>query len=108
MEITEKNTGAKIPYEIDGNRITFDGDLGIDLEKRQKDYDSQVDICRNADGDLEIGAKGSVRYVAQITIPAAEYDVEEGEENENGEKTETKTRRAFDIGKARLTLWAID
>ena len=37
MIIVEKNTGPKIPYEVNGTVITFDDELSLKLQKLQKD-----------------------------------------------------------------------
>ncbi|MCD7857720.1 MAG: hypothetical protein LUG55_08000 [Clostridiales bacterium] len=102
MFIIEKNEGEKIPYEVNGTKVCFDDDLSVDLAKRQKDYDTQIDICYDADGDLTTSAKSGIRYVAQIDIPAAVYASED-----SGEEA-TQTKQPLDMDSVTLTLWAID
>ncbi len=103
MIIIEKNKGEKIPYEVNGTKVCFDDDLSVDLAKRQKDYDTQIDICYDADGDLTTSAKSGIRYVAQIDIPAATYTTSESDDGET-----TQTKDALDMDSVTLTLWAID
>ena len=48
MIIVEKNQGTKIPYEVDGTRITFADDLSLNLAKREEDWPVHIDICAGA------------------------------------------------------------
>lgn len=101
MNVIEKNEGPKIPYEVIGKKICFDDDLTINLSKRQKDDAEHIDICYDRDGELVIGAAAGRSYVAEIDIPAKEYEIEgEGEE-------QTITPLPLDMDKVTLTLWAI-
>ena len=52
MNIIHKNEGAKIPYEVFGNKICFDDDLTINLAKREEDWPVHIDVCHDADGEL--------------------------------------------------------
>ena len=99
MIIIEKNEGTKIPYEVSGTKICFDDDLTLNLAKRQKDdCVEHIDVCSDWDGDLTTSTKGAKAYVAQIDIPAAEY---EGEDEE-------QVKKDLDMDKVTLTLWSID
>lgn len=106
VRVIEKNPGEKIQWEQRGYTLAFDDDaLCIKVSKFQMDEETTVDICQDRQGNLVIGAASGIRYVAQITIPAAEY-----EENATGEGEEqtARTRKGLDMGAVDLTLWAID
>lgn len=115
MKTVEKNSGKKISYEVRKNKITFDDDLTINLEKRESDCDVHIDICFDADKNLVIGAAAGRRYVAEIDIPARRYEEVENEnysETENGdyEMREPKFNRVpvpFDMDRVTLTLWEV-
>ena len=101
MIVIEKNAGPKIPYEVEDTKITFDDELTLKLAKLQKDDPVHKTICYDEDGDLMIGTAGARRYVAEIDIPAIEYEIEgEGDE-------QTRTQLPLDMDKVTLTLWAI-
>lgn len=102
MIIIEKNEGTKIPYEVSGTTITFDDELSLKLSKLQKDDPVHKDICYDEDGDLCIGTKEGKYYVAEIDIPAIEYETEgEGEE-------EHLVPKPLVMDEVTLTLWSID
>ncbi len=112
MNVIEMNEGPKIEYEVTGNKICFDDDLTINLAKREADDPVEIDVCSDEDGNLVIGSAAGRAYVAQISIPAREYeDVEvEAEGNEEDEEPETIAERRpvpFNIDRCTLALWAI-
>lgn len=112
MIIINKNEGEKIPYEVNGDRITFDDDLTINLKKREDDSPVHIEVCYDAYGELVIGAAAGRRYVAEIDIPARQYtegeaDPEAEGENEFGTGLAAPVPVPFDIDKVMLTLWAI-
>ncbi len=101
MIIVEKNAGPKIPFEVIGKKICFDDDLTINLQERQKDEPEHIDVCSAIDGELVIGAAAGRAYVAEIDIPAKEYET-------SGEGDEAVTEAVpLDMDKVTLTLWAI-
>lgn len=102
MIVIEKNEGPKIDYEVTGKKICFDDDLTINLAKRQSDDPEHIDVCFDRNGDLVIGAAAGRAYVAEIDIPAREYETT-GE----GEDAVT-TPLPLDMDTVTLTLWAID
>lgn len=120
MTVIEKNSGAKIPYEVVKNKICFDDDLTINLAKREDDRDVHIDVCYDSYGELVIGAAAGRSYVAEIDIPARRYTqpepIEEvtadGEENaEGGTRMGNSTPAEpipFSMDSVTLTLWAID
>ena len=102
MIVIEKNAGTKIPYEVSGTKITFDDELTLKLAKLQKDDPVHKDICYDSEGDLCIGTKEGKYYVAEIDIPAIEYEIEgEGEDQE-------LIPKPLDMDEVTLTLWSID
>ena len=101
MIIIEKNAGEKIPYEVNGKKVTFDDDLTINLAKRQKDDPEHIDVCFDRDGELVIGTAAGRAYVAEIDIPAREYTTPEGED-------EQPEPVPLDMETVTLSLWAIE
>lgn len=109
MIIIEKNEGEKITYTTNGNKITFADELMLNLEKYERDDPNHIDICRDKFGNLVCGVIPGVAevYVAQIDIPAREYDFIADGVDENGEPREVPMPALFDIDKCTLTLWAL-
>lgn len=125
MIIIEKNSGKKIPYEVDGTKITFDDDLTINLAKREEDWPVGIDVCYDMNGALCIGAAAGRSYVAQIDIPARKYAQVTPEaksaptvnfyEEENGatylgsEMSQSVSEPLpLDMDSVRLSLWSIE
>lgn len=102
MIIVEKNVGPKISFEIFGKSICFDGDVTINLAKREKDYAEHIDICYDEDKNLVIGAAAGRAYVAEIDIPPRRYEEVEIE----GETQLVPV--PLDIDTCTLSLWAIE
>ena len=50
MEIVNMNEGTKIGYEIMGNKIIFDDEFMLNLEKYQRDDPMHIDVCRDEFG----------------------------------------------------------
>ncbi len=114
MIVVEKNEGAKIPYEVKKQKICFDDDLTINLARRQGDEPEHIDVCSDADGNLVIGAAAGRAYVAEIDIPAREYERSddapsdgEGIEDGEGGGSASLTPLPLDMAKVKLTLWAL-
>ena len=101
MKIIEKNPGPKIPYEVNGTKITFDDDLMLNLAKRQDDEPVHIDICYNSAHQLITGTQDARSYVAEIDIPKREYEEPEDEE-------EAPVPLPIDMDKVTLTLWAVE
>ena len=54
----------------------------INLKTRQRDYETTLDICKDKENGLTVGVNtSSTEYVAQVTIPAREYEVVETEKH---------------------------
>jgi len=101
MIIIEKNIGEKIDYVVNGSKITFDDQLMLKLTKYEKDWPVHKDICMDADGDLTLGVGDGLYYVAEIDIPAREYEEPESEEDQ-------PVAKPLDMNKVTLTLWSIE
>lgn len=108
MIVNEKNVGPKIPYSVDATRITFNEDLTINLASREQDWPVHIDICHDSDRALVIGAAAGRAYVAQIDIPARQYNetVVDSDEFPDGEIVRTPID--LDMETVTLTLWAIE
>lgn len=112
MKVIEKNIGTKIEYLQEGNNLlSFRDELFLNLARCERDYPVQIDICENEDGILTTGI--SRRYIAQIDIPAREYNEVEVEV-ENDEGTENEGEKIilepvpFSMERITLTLWSIE
>ena len=98
MIIINKNEGEKIPYEVTGTRICFDDELTVNLQKYEQDDPVHIDICYDRRKNLMLGTVRAKAYVAEIDIPARQY-----EPGEDGALTPV----ALDMDTVTLTLWAI-
>lgn len=108
--VVEKNAGEKIAYEVSGTKIIFgDDELMVNLKSRERDEVVTLDICKDTQDGLTVGVNTEAReYVAQITIPAREYEiVDTGEQDEDGNPIMERTALPFDMKKCTLTLWAL-
>ncbi|MDY4893917.1 MAG: hypothetical protein SO130_11015 [Agathobacter sp.] len=113
MNVVEVTSGNKIPYSTSKNKITFDDELMLNVEKLERDFDVTVDICIDEYGMLTAGRLG-LKYAAQIEIPARKYDEETIDnpdydpENEMSQKTILKrTPVPFSMSNVTLKLYAI-
>ena len=62
VTVTEKNAGQKIDFEQSGTRLIFgDDEIMLNAAKYQKDWDVEVDICRDKSGNLTIGTGSGLR-----------------------------------------------
>lgn len=106
MTVIEKNEGTKIDYDVNGTKICFADELTINLAKIQKDDPVHKDICYDSEGDLVIGTEAGKYYVAEIDVPAIEYETKAEDEGEEMEQTTSPL--PLDMDKVVLTLWSID
>lgn len=86
MNVIEVNEGPKIPYEVNGNKITFNDEIMLNLEKKEADADVHIDISTDDFGGLITGIGRD--YVAQIDIPARLYEEIKSEDEENKDGTD--------------------
>ena len=108
--VAEKNEGEKIPYEVSGTKIIFgDDELMVNCKSRERDYAVTLDVCKDTADGLTVGVNTEAReYVAQVTIPARQYEeVDTGEEDEDGKPIKERVPLPFDMKKCTLTLWAL-
>ena len=105
MKIVERNAGQKIDYELRGTRLSFaDGELTIDLARYQQDDPVTRDIMVDSEGYLTNG-RGRY-YVAQVKIPAKEYEEIPVEDGESGDEMDGGTeRRALPLNTDDVTLY---
>ena len=95
MNVIELNEGRKVEYELRGTKLDFaDGTLTMNLAKYQRDYPVTKTITGDAEGNLLIDGSESRFYVAEVEIPAIEY--EDVEVEGDAEKTEEETTPAED------------
>lgn len=112
MNVIEVNAGPKIPYSVSKNKITFNDELMLNLEKCERDFDVCIDVCIDKYGMVTTGL--GVAYAAQIEIPARQY-TEETVENpdydpEDSTSQENITNREsvpFSMANVTLKLYAI-
>ena len=92
----------------------------LNAAKYQKDWDVEVDVCRDKSGNLTIGTGSGLRYVAQVEIPAATYTETEIEAEEpaaedmtegdgmNQKTTIQRDKNPLDMGDVTVILWSIE
>lgn len=113
--------GNFLAWEVVKNNLSFnDGEMIINLEKKERDDEVQLDICTDYTGGLVMGTGNGEQYVAQVVIPAREYEETEvenpeyrvlsAEEENNGMGTESKikiirTAVPFSMERCTLILW---
>ena len=126
VTVIEKNAGQKIDFEQSGTRLIFgDDEIMLNAAKYQKDWDVEVDVCRDKSGNLTIGTGSGLRYVAQVEIPAATYteteipaedpaeapaaeDAAEGSDGMNQKTTVQRDKNPLDMGDVTVILWSIE
>ena len=126
VKVIEKNAGEKIAFEQSGTRLIFgDDEIMLNAAKYQKDWDVEVDVCRDKSGNLTIGTGSGLRYVAQVMIPAATYteteipaeetaeapaaeDEAEGSDSVNQKTTVQRDKNPLDMGDVTVVLWSIE
>jgi hypothetical protein len=112
MKIVEMNTGEKVSYSLKKNMLTLNDEITISLDKYQRDYEVVKDVMADGDGALVIGT--GRYYVAQIVIPASEYDEEVVEASEatsdNGQASESisRTKKPLNTDDVELRLFTIE
>lgn len=112
--IKEPENGENfIDYSVKGTQISFgDGEITADLQKKERDDDVKIDVCRDYLGGLIFGTGEAKTYVAHIFIPARKYEDEETEnpdfdpEDENSkEKISKREPVPFSMDNVVLTLY---
>ena len=122
MKVIEANEGRKVEYEENGSWLNFDDQISLNLKRMEADHDVHVDITADAFGRLQTGE--GVYYVAQLTIPARQYEEteienpdyvepgegEEADELSGGHVNQTITKKdpvPFSMDNVTLTLYAL-
>lgn len=119
MKITKlPETGIKfVDYSTKKNTITFgDDELMVNLEKKQRDEEVTLDICRDYTDGLVCSVNSGKTYVAQAIIPARtytdvtsdnpDYDPSKPEDPMTNPKTiTTHTPDAFSMDNVELKLY---
>lgn len=96
MIITNVNAGKKASLALNGTKLTLNNQLTIDLQALQSDTQQVVDVC--LDNKLETMAIGlGAWYVANIIIPARQYDFID----------EEQVARELDTNQVEVKLWAL-
>lgn len=115
MKVIKKpeNGNDFVDYSIKDTKVSFgDGEITIDLQKKERDDDVKIDVCKDYTDGLTFGTNGARIYVAQIFIPARKYsDVEVNNPDYNPED-ETSQKRItehqpvpFSMDNVELTLF---
>lgn len=71
MNVIEVNTGKRIAYVVEANKVTFNDELTLNLEKMERDFPMSIDICIDSYGMVRTGLAS--KYAAQIEIPERQY-----------------------------------
>ena len=95
MTVQYVNEGQYVDYEVDGTRLFFgDDELMINCKKYQGDEKRTIDIVKTRRNTLAVGADSGFMYIAQVVIPAKQYDYKTVK---NDDETETVERTAKDL-----------
>ena len=122
MKVIEANEGRKVEYEENGSWLNFDDQISLNLKRMEADHDVHADITADAFGRLQTGE--GVYYVAQLTLPARQYEEteienpdyvepgegEEADEFSGGHVNQTITKKdpvPFSMDNVTLTLYAL-
>lgn len=119
IQVIEKEEGKHIGYQVTSKKITFgDDELTINLASRERDYETVLDICLDTEDGLVIGVgENAKKYVAQVAIPARDYEVVEGEvvmQMGEGQRDGEEMRQTvsvpvpFEMKKCTLILWKVE
>lgn len=107
MIVIEKNEGKKIEYIEEGNNlISFRDELFFNLARYERDYPVEIDICENHFGMLTAGV--SEKYIAQIKIPAREYEKVENGTDKEGNSIIEREAVPFNMDNTTLILWSLE
>ncbi len=107
MIINEKNCGIYVPFTLDGTSLDLrSGALTLDLQSFERDYPVHLDISADEYGALVLGP--GFRYVAELDIPAREYELTVDAADDFGFPKLLKKAKPFNPDKVGLTLWALE
>lgn len=115
-----KTPGKHVEYETTSKSVIFgDDDLSINLKNREKDETVLIDVCTDSEGELTMGTAAGLNYVAQVEIPARQYNEEEQENPDYDPEAEEGTEAArqtitvrtpvpFNIDNCTIYLWGME
>lgn len=113
-------SGKYIDYTTTTKSIIFgDEDLSINLKNRERDEKVLLDVCMDNNGELTMGTAAGLTYVAQVEIPARQYNEEEQENASYDPNAEEGTEAArktvivrtpvdFNIDNCTIYLWGME
>lgn len=119
INVVKKTPGKYLAYRVSGTEkiVLGDDDLTIKLSSRERDEEVTLDITLDDDQGLMMGTGGNAKsYVAQVIIPARQYEEQEqegviGYDEENGQVKGTvkvQVPLPFDISRCTLVLWGME
>lgn len=119
INVVKKTPGKYLAYRVSGTEkiVLGDDDLTIKLSSRERDEEVTLDITLDNDQGLMMGTGGNAKsYVAQVIIPARQYEEQEqegviGYDEESGQVKGTVKVRVplpFDISRCTLVLWGME
>ena len=108
MQVINKNEGPKIAYEENGTKVTLgDDELTLNLAKYQRDWPVHIDVCSNRDNMLVVGTGSGLYYVAQLDVPAIQYEQSQEPVTE-GEEVDPPVPLPLNMDDVIITLWSLD
>lgn len=106
MIIVEKNEGEKIPYVVEGTKLTLNDMLTIDLRKYQRDEERIIDISLDENDILQMGL--GRWYIANIIIPPKTYKmVDTGTKDDKENEIYERVAEPLNMDEVTLILWAL-
>lgn len=107
MTVQYVNEGQYVDYEVDGTRLFFgDDELMINCKKYQGDEERTIDIVKTRRNTLAVGADSGFMYIAQVVIPARQYDYKTVKNDDETETVE-RTAKNLNMDDVVLKLYAI-
>lgn len=115
--------GNFLVWEAIKNNLSLnDGEMIVNLEKKERDDEVQLDVCTDYTNGLVMGTGNGDRYVAQVIIPAREYTereednpdyrtLSEGEDASNGTQSKTRIVKEpvpFSMDRCTIILWKME
>ena len=110
MRVTTLDNAEKVtPYKLEGAALFIgsgENTLQFDLENRQSDVGTCIDIRQGISGTLSEDA--GLAYAANIRIPAARYHmVDTRTKNDKDEEVFQREKIALDLEEVELILWPL-
>lgn len=107
IEIRHQTAGNHLPVSMGTKYLKVDA-YQIDVAARQQDHAITIDLSLDEQGNVVEG-RGAGWYVANVTLPPAEYqEVESGETDpETGAPIMTRERLPVNLNQVVANLWAL-